>query len=120
MARFDRHDVIPVVVAALIVAALLVWGYIALVPPASAAVPAFDHSNCQYPDRWSNPPDGCDNSDPAVPECIKASFSQESENACISAFVKQKDESTPSSTPSVDPAASHDVTAPNTVTCSGK
>lgn len=29
-----------------------------------------DHSNCQYPNRLSNPPDGCDNSDPARPECV--------------------------------------------------
>lgn len=29
---------------------------------------AFDHSQCQYPVRASNPPDGCDNSDPAEPE----------------------------------------------------
>jgi hypothetical protein len=37
------------------------------------AVPAipFDHSNCQYPNRLSNPPNGCDNSDPARPECMK-------------------------------------------------
>lgn len=31
----------------------------------------FDHANCQYPERASNPPDGCDNSDPARPECMK-------------------------------------------------
>lgn len=31
----------------------------------------FDHSQCQYPNRASNPPDGCDNSDPARPECMK-------------------------------------------------
>ena len=31
----------------------------------------FDHSNCQYPNRLSNPVDGCDNSDPARPECMK-------------------------------------------------
>jgi hypothetical protein len=30
----------------------------------------FDHSNCQYPNRLSNPPNGCDNSDPARPECV--------------------------------------------------
>lgn len=54
--------------------------------PASAAQP-FDHSNCQYPDRWSNPANGCDNSDPAVPECIKAFSTKEGEDACIAAFV---------------------------------
>lgn len=37
---------------------------------AHAEVP-FDHSNCQYPERLSNPVDGCDNSDPARPECMK-------------------------------------------------
>lgn len=49
--------------------------------------PLFDHSGCQYPDRWSNPAYGCDNSDPAVPECIKAMYSKEAEDACIAAFV---------------------------------
>lgn len=34
--------------------------------PASAS-PAFDHSQCQYPDRTTNPPNGCDNSDPCDP-----------------------------------------------------
>jgi hypothetical protein len=33
------------------------------------AAPAFDHSQCQYPERTTNPPDGCDNSDPANPYC---------------------------------------------------
>lgn len=57
-------------------------------PPANASQSAaFDHSNCQYPDRWSNPADGCDNSDPAVPECIKAFSTKEGEEACIATFV---------------------------------
>lgn len=30
----------------------------------------FDHGLCQYPERLSNPVDGCDNSDPARPECV--------------------------------------------------
>jgi hypothetical protein len=59
--------------------------------PASAAQP-FDHSNCQYPDRWTNPVDGCDNSDPAVPECIKAFSSKEGEDACIAAFVAEHEQ----------------------------
>lgn len=33
----------------------------------ATVAPAFDHSNCQYPLRQSNPVDGCDNSDPADP-----------------------------------------------------
>ena len=56
--------------------------------PASAAQ-TFDHSNCQYPDRWSNPVDSCDNSDPAVPECIKAFSTKAGEDACIAEFVAQ-------------------------------
>lgn len=47
---------------------------------------AFDHSNCQYPDRWSNPADGCDNSDPAVPECIKGFSTEQGEKDCIAQF----------------------------------
>lgn len=59
--------------------------------PASASQPApFDHSNCQYPDRWSNPADSCDNSDPAVPECIKSFSTKAAEDACIAAFVAEQ------------------------------
>lgn len=58
------------------------------VPAPAAHAATFDHSGCQYPDRWTNPVDGCDNSDPAVPECIKAAFSEESEKACIDKFVQ--------------------------------
>lgn len=35
----------------------------------------FDHSNCQYPDRLSNPADGCDNSDPVCGEIAKGATS---------------------------------------------
>lgn len=74
--------------------ALLIVGISAALPvqtrpqPTSAAPTAFDHSNCQYPERWTNPADGCDNSDPAVPECIKDMYSEAAEKACIDAFVK--------------------------------
>lgn len=76
--------------------------------------PVFDHSNCQYPERWTNPANGCDNSDPAVPECIKAAYSQESEAACIAEYVKQyeqQDQPAAAPTPApVDPVQ----------TCGGK
>jgi hypothetical protein len=62
--------------------------------PASAAQP-FDHSNCQYPDRWTNPANGCDNSDPAVPECIKEFSTQAGEDACIAAFVAAHEQPAP-------------------------
>lgn len=38
------------------------------------AAEKFDHSNCQYPNRNTNPPNGCDNSDPACPETIKFGY----------------------------------------------
>lgn len=52
----------------------------------------FSHEHCQYPDRWSNPVDGCDNSDPAVPECIKSFSTKAGEDACIAAFVAQHEQ----------------------------
>lgn len=52
----------------------------------------FTHENCQYPDRWSNPVDGCDNSDPAVPECIKAFSTEQGEKDCIAEFVKEHEQ----------------------------
>jgi hypothetical protein len=77
----------------------------------------FDHSNCQYPDRWSNPTTGCDNSDPAVPECIKASSTQEGEATCIAAFVKAHEQ------PAVEPVTTTPATTTPTPTinqCEGK
>lgn len=32
---------------------------------------AFDHNQCQYPTRTTNPVNGCDNSDPCDPENTK-------------------------------------------------
>lgn len=55
----------------------------------------FSHEYCQYPDRWSNPVDGCDNSDPAVPECIKSFNTKANEDACIAAFVAQQEQTNP-------------------------
>lgn len=81
---------------AVLTLAFVIVGIVSMLPaetrtqPASASEPkAFDHSNCQYPDRWSNPADGCDNSDPAVPECIKAFSTKEGEDACIAAYTAQ-------------------------------
>lgn len=115
MPRFYKEDVWPAVIAFLVVAALLIWGYVALVPPAGAAaadpVP-FDHSGCQYPNRLSNPPNGCDNSDPARPECMK--FGTEE---CDLPYA---DGSTPIKTENVVPAASQSETATKPVTCAGK
>jgi len=86
----------PKLILAVVMASIAVVGVSAALPvntrpqPASASQSApFDHSNCQYPDRWSNPADGCDNSDPAVPECIKAFSTKEAEDACIASFVSQ-------------------------------
>jgi len=103
-------------------ATVIVFGISTVLPvqtrpaPASAAQEVqFDHSNCQYPERWSNPVDGCDNSDPAVPECIKAIHTQEAEQACIAAFVKAHE------APAAEPVTTTPATpTPATNTCGGK
>lgn len=93
---------------AVLALAFVLTSIIAILPcevrprPTSASQGAiFDHSNCQYPDRWSNPADGCDNSDPAVPECIKAAYSQESEQSCIAEYIKKNTQPEPEPTPIV-------------------
>lgn len=70
MARFDRADVIPVLVAIFLIAIVITWTVL-LSSNSGAISQSFDHSECQYPERLSNPVDGCDNSDPARPECMK-------------------------------------------------
>lgn len=72
----------------------------------------FSHQYCQYPDRWTNPVDGCDNSDPAVPECIKAFSTQQGEADCIAAFVAQNEQLAPVTTVTPAPTES--------VQCGGK
>lgn len=61
---------------AVMVLAFLIVGVVSALPaetrtqPAKATQPApFDYSQCQYPSRTTNPPNGCDNSDPATPYC---------------------------------------------------
>ncbi len=74
-----------------VLATILIVGVAVALPPQARTQPAsaaFDHTNCQYPDRWSNPADGCDNSDPAVPECIKSFSTKAGEDACIATFVE--------------------------------
>lgn len=58
--------------------------------PEPSQVP-FDHSNCQYPNRESNPPQGCDNSDPAIPECVSPKVISESK--CIQEYMARMSES---------------------------
>lgn len=70
--------------------AILPVGILSAMPTKTPAQPASVSQPspiCQYPDRWTNPPGGCDNSDPAVPECIKEFSTQEGERACIDKFV---------------------------------
>lgn len=61
---------------AVVVLALVIVASVAALPTETRTQPAsasetkpFDHSQCQYPSRTTNPPDGCDNSDPANPYC---------------------------------------------------
>lgn len=69
-----------------------------------AVAPTFTHENCQYPDRWTNPVDGCDNSDPAVPECIKAFSTEQGEADCIAEFVKTHEQLEIVDTPVIEEA----------------
>ena len=61
------------------------------------AVDQFDHSLCQYPLRFTNPVDGCDNSDPADPQCTNKTGAE----ICPSTV---KDEPAPTIPPIVPPA----------------
>ncbi len=102
-----------------VLATILIVGVAVALPPQARTQPAsaaFDHSNCQYPDRWTNPADGCDNSDPAVPECIKAFSTEQGEKDCIAAFVAQNNPAPQPAptTPTVTPAQ------PQAVQCGGK
>lgn len=70
-----------IIPALVILVAIVIFVFIAIKlitdePVAGASSPAqgFDHSVCQYPDRLSNPVDGCDNTDPACPEIAKGAL----------------------------------------------
>lgn len=115
MRRFrlpDRADVIPVIVIIAVAVAAAIAMFIWLDQSGkttyAAAQPVFDHSNCQYPNRLSNPPDGCDNTDPARPECMK--FGTED------CSLPYNDGTIPTTPASVAPAASQSV---KTSTCTG-
>lgn len=54
----------------LIIAALIVFGWFVVFALRTSRIDAaaeFDHSHCQYPERTTNPPNGCDNTDPCDP-----------------------------------------------------
>lgn len=84
-------------------------------PQRATATQTFDHSGCQYPERWTNPVDGCDNSDPAVPECIKSAWSEESEKSCIALISGQITEVETPKTPTSNPSSGE---KPNVAQCS--
>ena len=68
--------------------------------PARATQEGFDHSNCQYPHRTTNPPNGCDNSDPCDPANVKGGSGDcESNNEDHAPIVPQPVAPTPTPTP---------------------
>ena len=77
--------------------------------PANAAQTAsFDHSQCQYPDRTTNPADGCDNTDPCDPAQTKGGSGD-----CLPVGTAEKQQA----------IAEHDApftTAPKATECEGK
>lgn len=61
-----------VITTIMLVVALSGWSLVAYSLVRADIEPTpFDHSVCQYPQRVSNPANGCDNSDPACPLEIK-------------------------------------------------
>lgn len=104
---------------------LVILGTLVLAPsqarPQQASA-AFSHENCQYPYRWSNPADGCDNSDPAVPECIKAFDTEQGEKDCIAAFVAQHQVGTEEKQQAIaeHDAAFNPAQTPQAAQCGGK
>lgn len=58
---------------AMILLAFYAAGYVVgqQTPASTVQAQSFDHSQCQYPDRTSNPVNGCDNSDPCDPANVK-------------------------------------------------
>ena len=56
---------------AIVLGAFYVTGLAMASTPAQISAQTFDHSQCQYPDRTTNPVDGCDNSDPCDPANVK-------------------------------------------------
>lgn len=67
------------------------------VPAPAVQAQTFDHSQCQYPDRTTNPPDGCDNSDP----CDPASAVKGGSGDCVEAPTKAE---APAPATTVEPA----------------
>lgn len=51
----------------------VIFGNVSVKSQINNQQPAGD-SNCQYPDRQTNPEAGCDNTDPACPETIKQGY----------------------------------------------
>jgi hypothetical protein len=106
-----NNVIVPALVIIVAVAAFL-WLAVTMIgadPTAYGATdPAqerpFDHSNCQYPNRTTNPPDGCDNSDPCDPANTKGGSGE-----CNDVI--------PTIVPTVAPAASQRV---ESSTCGGK
>lgn len=57
---------------------IAIFGILVILPAETRTQPAsaqqtieFHHSQCQYPTRTTNPPNGCDNSDPCDPTNVK-------------------------------------------------
>ena len=65
----------------------MIIGSLAVRVAAAEKQPAFDHSGCQYPDRSTNPPNGCDNSDP----CDPANAAKGGSGMCSDAMCPGKD-----------------------------
>jgi hypothetical protein len=64
-----RYPLFRIIFISVLFLSFIFWFWYSISAAASAA-PAFDHTLCQYPHRLSNPPDGCDNTDPSDPAAV--------------------------------------------------
>lgn len=89
--------------------AFVVW--LAVQVEANVQEAPFDHSQCQYPERSTNPPNGCDNSDPCDPQdAVKGGSGECSgDNVDIN-------ETEPAKKPTITPVAPVEYETPKNVT----
>lgn len=62
---------VKILIAAVLLGGIIYCAYAGVKAVAIAHADTFDHSQCQYPDRTTNPDIGCDNSDPCDPAQTK-------------------------------------------------
>lgn len=100
-----RHKVINVlsITGYILLATFALWFHIYThTKVAAQPVVSFDHSNCQYPDRTTNPVNGCDNTDPCDPANTKGGSGD-----CTPAYVEHNTGDIPVAQPFIPPVGGY-------------